>query len=147
LKIFWWFILFLFTVSVDVFFIYFTFFKVNAKLLWVESQNVYKLFKVPSTFQEKYSNHAKVRLRDVEVKLINLKELLSIHGGEPKEEVRILTVKDNGEYKGFMIDQVLKKLSAVSDRVGEAGEYFSGIIHFTYQEQPMEVPVLDLKKF
>ncbi len=125
----------------------FTIFKVNEKLLGVESKNVYKLFKVPSTFQEKYSNHAKVRLKDVEVKLINLKELLSIRGEEPKEEVRILTVKDNGEYKGFMIDQVLKKLSTVSDQVGEAGEYFSGVIHFTYQEQPMEVPVLDLKKF
>jgi len=125
----------------------FTIFKVNEKLLGVESKKVYKLFKVPNTFQEKYSNHTKVRLRDVEVKMINLKELLSIHGGGPKEEIRILTVKDNGEYKGFMIDQVLKKLSTVSDREGEVGEYFSGVIHFTYQEQPVEIPVLDLKKF
>jgi len=125
----------------------FTIFKVNEKLLGVESKNVFKLFKVPKTFQEKYSNHTKVRLKDVEVKLINLKELLSIHGGGPKEEIRILTVKDNGEYKGFMIDQVLRKLSTISDREGEAGEYFSGVIHFTYQEKPVEIPVLDLKKF
>jgi len=125
----------------------FTIFKVNEKLLGVESKKVFKLFKVPNTFQEKYSNHTKVRLRDVEVKLINLKELLSIHGGGPKEEIRILTVKDNGEYKGFMIDQVLKNLSTVSDREGEVGEYFSGVIHFTYQEQPVEIPILDLKKF
>jgi len=125
----------------------FTIFKVNEKLFGVESKKVYKLFKVPNTFQEKYSNHTKVRLRDVEVKMINLKELLSIHGGGPKEEIRILTVKDNGEYKGFMIDQVLKKLLTVSDREGEVGEYFSGVIHFIYQEQPVEIPVLDLKKF
>jgi len=129
------------------FHINFTIFKVNEKLLGVESKKVYKLFKVPYTFQEKYSNQTKVRLKDVEVKMINLKELLSIHGGGPKDEIRILTVKDNGEYKGFMIDQVLKKLSTVSDREGEVGEYFSGVIHFTYQEQPVEIPVLDLKKF
>src|SRR4030042_5272026 len=125
----------------------FTIFKVNEKLLGVESKNVFKLFKVPKTFQEKYSNHTKVRLKDVDVKLINLKELLSIHGGGPKEEIRILTVKDNGEYKGFMIDQVLRKLSTISDRERKAGEYCSGVIHFTYQEQPVEIPVLDLKKF
>ena len=129
------------------FYVNFTIFKVNGKLLGVESKKVFKLFKVPNTFREKYSNHTKVRLRDLEVKMINLRELLSIHGGGPKEEVRILTVQDNGEYKGFMIDQVLKKLSTVSDRAREVGEYFSGIIHFTYQEQPMEIPVLDLKKF
>jgi hypothetical protein len=124
-----------------------TIFKVDEKLLGVESKNVFKLFKVPNTFQEKYSNQQKVRLKDVEVKMINLKELLSIHGGGPKEEIRILTVKDNGEFKGFMVDQVLKKLSTVSDQEGKVGEYFSGVIHFTYQEQSVEIPILDLKKF
>jgi hypothetical protein len=124
-----------------------TIFKVDEKLLGVESKNVFKLFKVPNNFQEKYSNQQKVRLKDVEVKMINLKELLSIHGGGPKEEIRILTVKDNGGYKGFMIDQVLKNLSTVSDQEGKVGEYFSGVIHFTYQEQSVEIPILDLKKF
>jgi hypothetical protein len=124
-----------------------TIFKVDEKLLGVESKKVFKLFKVPNTFQEKYSNQQKVRLKDVEVKMINLKELLSIHGGGPKEEIRILTVKDNGEYKGFMIDQVLKKLSTVSDQERKVGEYFSGVIHFIYQEQSVEIPILDLKKF
>jgi hypothetical protein len=124
-----------------------TIFKVDEKLLGVESKKVFKLFKVPNTFQKKYSNQQKVRLKDVEVKMINLKELLSIHGEGPKEEIRILTVKDNGEYKGFMIDQVLKKLSTVSDQGGKVGEYFSGVIHFIYQEQSVEIPILDLKKF
>lgn len=125
----------------------FTIFKVNETLLGVESEKVFKLFKVPNTFQEKYSTHTKVRLRDVEVKMINLRKLLSIHERGPKEEVRILTVRDNGEYKGFLIDQVLKKLSTVADRTKEVGEYYSGMIHFTYQEQRLEIPVLDLKKF
>jgi hypothetical protein len=122
-------------------------FKVDQKLLGVESQKVFKLFKVPNTFQEKYSNKQKVRLRDVEVEMINLKKLLSIHGETPKDEIRILTVKDNGKVKGFMIDQVLQRLSAISDQREGRGDYFSGIVHYTYQEQPVEIPILDLKKF
>jgi len=122
-------------------------FKVDEKLFGVESQKVFKLFKVPNTFHEKYSNQKKVRLRDVEVEMINLKKLLSIHGETPKDEIRILTVKDNGKVKGFMIDQVLNKLSTISDQRGGRSEYFSGVIHYTYQEQPVEIPILDLKKF
>jgi hypothetical protein len=124
-----------------------TVFKVDDRLFGVESEKIFKLFKVPNSFQEKYLNLQKIRLKDFEVKMINLKKLLSIHGGEPKGEIKILMVKGNGEYKGFMIDQVLKKLSATSDKEGEYGEYFSGIIHSTYKEQPVEIPILDLKKF
>jgi len=124
-----------------------TVFKVDDRLFGVESEKIFKLFKVPNTFQEKYLNLQRIRLKDFEVKMINLKKLLSIQGGEPKGEIKILMVKGNGEYKGFMIDQILKKLSATSDKEGESGEYFSGIIHSTYKEQPVEIPILDLKKF
>ena len=41
----------------------------------------------------------------------------------------------------------LRKLSAPSEKSGEVGEYFSGVIHSTYQEQSVEIPILDLKKF
>jgi archaellum component FlaC len=108
---------------------------------------IFKIFKVPNTFQEKYSNQQKIRLRDFEVKVVNLKKIFSIPGGDHIWEMRILTVKDNGEYKGLMVDQVLKKLSTLSEKGGELGEYFSGVIHSTYQEQPVEIPILDLKKF
>lgn len=124
-----------------------TIFKVDEKLFGVESEKVFKLFKVPNTFQEKYSNQPKIQLRDVEVKMIDLKKLFSIPEGEPKGEIRILTVKGNGGYKGFLVDQVIKKLSTPSDKGGEVGEYFSGVIHSIYQEQPVEIPILDLKKF
>jgi hypothetical protein len=124
-----------------------TVFKVDDRLLGVESEKVFKLYKVPNNFQEKFMNLPKIRLKDFEVKMINLKKLLSIQGGEPKGEKKILMVKGNGEYKGFMIDQVLKKLSTTSDKEGESGEYFSGIIHSTYKEQSVEIPILDLKKF
>jgi chemotaxis signal transduction protein len=124
-----------------------TVFKVDDRLFGVESKKIFKLFKVPNIFHEKYINLQKIRLRDFEVKMINLKKLLSIQGGEPKGEMKILMVKGNGEYKGLMIDQVLEKLSATSDKKGEFGEYFSGIVHSTYEEQPVEIPILDLRKF
>lgn len=124
-----------------------TIFKVDEKLFGVESQKVFKLFKVPNTFQEKYSNQPKVRLRDLEVEMIDLKKLLSIHTETPKDEIRILTVKDNGRVRGFMIDEVLSKLSALSDQRRGGGEYFSGVIQYTYQEQPVEIPILDLNRF
>ena len=79
--------------------------------------------------------------------MINLKKILAIEGGGSKGEmIRILAVKDNGEYKGFMVDQVVKKLSGPSEKKRELGEYFSGVIRSTYQEQSVEIPILDLKK-
>jgi len=124
-----------------------TIFKVDEKLFGVETEKVFKLFKVPTTFHEKYSDKEKVRLRDLEVRMINLKRIFSIPGGDPTGEMRILTVKEDGEYKGLMVDEVLRKFSTTSE-VGESyGEFFSGRIYFTYQEQPVEIPILDLKKF
>jgi len=124
-----------------------TIFKVDKNLFGVESEKVFKLFKVPQTFQERYSDQQKIRLRDVEVKMINLKKILSLQGGEPKLEVKILTLKDNGEVKGFLVDQVIKKLSTTSEKGVGCGEYFSGVIRSIYQEQVVEIPILDLKKF
>ena len=124
-----------------------TIFRVDKKLFAVQSEKVFKLFKVPIAFQKRYSNQEKIRFRDFELKMINLKKILAIPGGEPKGEIKILAAKDDGGYKGFMVDQVVKKISAPSEKVGEAGEYFSGVIHSTYQEQSVEIPILDLKKF
>jgi hypothetical protein len=124
-----------------------TIFRVDKKLFGVESEKVFKLFKAPNTFQERYSNQEKIRLRDFEIKMINLKKLLAIPGAELKGEIKILAVKDNGGYKGFLVDQVVKKVLAPSEKEGEVGEYFSGVIHSTYQEQSVEIPILDLKKF
>jgi chemotaxis signal transduction protein len=124
-----------------------TIFKINEKLFGVESERVFKLFKVPDSFPQKYANHQKIRLRDLEVKLVNLKKILALQGEDPREEIKFLTVKDNGGYKGFLVDQVCKKLSAPPERGEAVGEYFIGIIHSTYQERPVEIPILDLTKF
>ena len=124
-----------------------TIFKVDKKLFGVESEKVLKVFRVPTTFLEKYPNQQKIRLREFEVKMIDLKKMFSIVGGKRPEETRILTIKENGEYKGLMVDQILNKLSALFEEKAGFGEYFSGVVHYMYQERPMEVPILDLKKF
>jgi len=124
-----------------------TIFRIDKKLFGVESEKVFKLFKLPSTLQKRYSNQDKIQFKDFELKMINLNKTLAIPGGTPKGEIRILAVKDNGGYKGFMVDQVVKKVSAPSEKEGKVGEYFSGIIHSTYQERSVEIPILDLRKF
>ncbi len=124
-----------------------TIIRVGQKLFGVESEKVFKLFKVPKTFQKRFSSQEKIRLRDFEIKMINLKKMLAIPGEEPKGEIKILAVKDNGGYKGFMVDQVVKQISAPSEKKGEVGEYFAGVVHSTYQEQSVEIPIFDLKKF
>jgi chemotaxis protein histidine kinase CheA len=121
--------------------------KVGGKFFGVESDKVSKLFKVPSGSHEKYSNQQKIRLKDFEVRLIDLRKIFSIPKGDGREELKILAVKDDGEYKGLMIDQVLDRLSTQSDIGGASGEYFLGLFRWNYQERAMEVPILDLGKF
>jgi hypothetical protein len=123
-----------------------TIFRIDKKLFGVESEKIFKLFKVPSALQKRYSSQDRIQFKDFELKMVNLNKTLAIPRGEPKGEIRILAVKDNGQYKGFMVDQVVKKVSAPSEKEGKVGEYFSGIIHSTYQERSVEIPILDLRK-
>jgi len=123
-----------------------TVFKVNDRFFGIESEKVFKLFRVPNTFHDKYSNQERIRLKDFEVRLIDLKKIFSIGNRDTGGETSILTVKENGGYKGLIIDQVLKKLSTSADIGKEYGDYFLGMIRWTYQEHPVEIPILDLKK-
>ena len=113
----------------------------------MESDKIFRLFKVPSSFHSKYIDQQKIRLKGLEVRMIDLKKIFSIQGGDQKGEVRILAVKDNGEYKGLMVDEVLKRLSTHSNVSKEYGEYCAGTIHWTYHQHLVEIPILDLKKF
>jgi hypothetical protein len=124
-----------------------TVFKVEERLFGVESDKIYKLFKVPGALVNKYSSQEKVRFKDFEARMVDLRKIFSIPKGDRKEEIKILTVKEDGEYKGLMIDEVLERLSTQPDMGGAQGEYFLGTIHWTYQQRSMEVPILDLKKF
>ena len=124
-----------------------TILKVEERLLGVESGKIYKLFKVPVDHQDRYVDQQKIRLKDFEVRLIDLRKVFSIPKGSRKAEIKILAVNEEGEYKGLMVDQVLERLSTQMETGGKYGEYFTGITHWTYQERPIEISILDLKKF
>ncbi len=122
-------------------------FKVNGRLFGIESEKVFKLFRIPSTHCEKYANCERLQLKDLEVKMVNLKRVYSMEG-EPQHsgEVRILTVKDNGEFKGLMIDEIINR-SNTQLKIHKTEEpYALGMIEWSYQNKPVNVPILDLKR-
>ena len=123
-----------------------TIFKIDEKLFGIESHKVSKLFKAPSTFQDKHSSQQRIRLKDFEMKMVDLNKIFSIERKGRKGEIQILIAKEDGEYKGLVVDQVLKKLSAQADISEEYAEYLLGMVHWTYQEQPVDIPILNLKK-
>jgi hypothetical protein len=123
-----------------------TIFKIGEKLIGIESHKIFKLFKVPNIFRDKYSSQQRIRLKDFEFKMVDLKKIFSIETRRGKGEIQLVTVKEEDEYKGLMVDQVLKKLSVQAEMSGEYGEYFLGMFHWTYQEQPVKIPILNLKK-
>jgi hypothetical protein len=124
-----------------------TIFKVEERWLGVESDKIYKLFKVPMDHQDRYADQQKIRIKDFEVRLIDLRKVFSIPKGSRKAEIKILAVNEDGEYKGLMVDQVLERLPTQMETGGNYGQYFTGIVHWTYQERPIKISVLDLKKF
>jgi len=123
-----------------------TVFRIDGRLFGVESEKIFKLFKVPATFDRRHLRQERVRLRDFEVRLIDLKKIFSLPKEEQKGEMKILLVKDEEEYKGLLIGQVLKKLSTPLEIGEDFGEYYSGMVHWIYQKRPVTVPVLDLRK-
>ena len=121
-------------------------FTLEGKLFGVQNEQVFKLFKVPVNFRDKYADQQRIRVRNVDVKLVDLKKLLSIQKKDPEGELKILIVKDNGEHKGLMIEQVLQRISTRSDLGKGTSEYVMGSIPWMYQERPVEISVLDVKK-
>ena len=124
-----------------------TILKVEERLLGVESGKIWKLFKVPVDRQDRYVDQQKIRLKDCELRLIDLRKVFSIPKGGRKAEVKILAVNEDGEYKGLMVNEVLERLFTRMETGGNYGEYFTGITHWTYQEHPTEISILNLKKF
>jgi len=112
----------------------------------VQNEQVFKLFKVPTTFRDKVVNQRRIRVKNVDVKLVDLKKLFSIQDKGPERKLKILIVKDDGEYKGLMIEQVLQKVSTRSGLGKGTSDYFMGSLPWTYQERPVEISVLDVKK-
>ena len=123
-----------------------TVFKTGERLFGVESDKVMKLFKVPSPLVKKLIQLRKVRLKGLEVRMIDLENLFSISGEDQEEERRVLILKGDEEYKGLMMDRVLNRLSGPFEQGGEFNEYLLGMIRWTYQDLPIKVPILDFEK-
>jgi chemotaxis protein histidine kinase CheA len=138
-----------------------TILKIDGKLIGIESHKVFKLYRIPNVSRDKLLSQQKIRLKDYEVKVIDLKKIFPIEernrknfsappsvgtGAGRQEEMQILTLKEDEAYKGFIVDQVLKKISVQLERSEKYGEYFLGIVHWSYQEQPIEIPILDSRR-
>jgi chemotaxis protein histidine kinase CheA len=123
-----------------------TIFVIYEKLLGIESHKIFKLFKIPDAFLSKYLSQQKILLKDFEVKMVDLKKIFPIENRERRGEKQLLTIKEGSEYKGLIVDQILKKISSQVETSGGYSEYFSGLVHWTYHGEPVEIPILDLKK-
>jgi chemotaxis protein histidine kinase CheA len=123
-----------------------TIFKAYGKLYGVESQKVVKLYKIPPSFEEKYAHQPKVRLRDMDVTLIDLKKAFPVESWESEGTSKLLMIQEGGECKGLFVEEVLKRLMVAPEDTGENGKPLLGTIRWTYQAHPVEVLILDPKK-
>jgi len=124
-----------------------TVFRAHGRLYGVENEKVYKVFRVPEELWARYGGAGKVRLKDLEVRLIDLGKFLSLEGEGPQGE-RMLLVEEDGGYIGFRIDEVLKRLSGPLFQKAEPSEPFViGHIRWRFENRPVDVPILDPKRF
>ena len=123
-----------------------TVFKTGEKLFGVESDKVFKLFKVPSPLFKKMIRLVNVRLKGLEVRMIDLGKFFSVSGEDQEEERQVLILKGDEEYKGLMMDRVLNRLSGPLEQAGGSNEYLLGMILWTYEDLPVKVPILDFEK-
>ena len=78
--------------------------------------------------------------------LIDLKKTFPEESWLPAETSRLLMIQGEGECKGLIVEEVLKRIiSSPADR-GENGKPLLGLIHWNYQAHPVDVPILDVKR-
>lgn len=123
-----------------------TVFKTGERVFGVESDMVIKLFRVPSAISKQIVQFKKLRLKEFNVRMIDLKEFFPIYGADQEEEKQVLILKGDEEYKGVMMDRVLNRVSGLLEQAGEWNEYLLGMIRWTYDDLPIKVPILDFKK-
>jgi len=123
-----------------------TVFKTGEKLFGVESDKVFKLFKVPSPLFKKMIHLGNVRLKGLEVRMIDLGKFFSVSGEDQEKERQVLILKGDEGYKGLMMDRVLNRLSGPLEQAGGSNEYLLGMIRWTYEDLPVKVPILDFEK-
>lgn len=122
--------------------------KIGENLVGVESDKVFKLFKVPESLINRLVQLSRIRIRGFEVRMIPLEKIIPMEDRDLSGEKQILMVRDDGEFKGLVIDRVLNKLSIPFGRLegSEEKESLLGRFQWVYQNHREEIPVLDLSK-
>lgn len=125
-----------------------TILKVGENLIGVESEKVFKLFKIPEPMLNRLVQLPKIRIQGFEVKMIPLKNILPIEEWGEAGEKQILMVREDGGFKGLVIDRIVNKLLVPIEKLGNTPLEGSllGRIQWIYRDRPEEVPILDLSK-
>ncbi len=122
-----------------------TIFKIGEKLFGVPSEKVYKLYKVPGYALDRYSDQERIRTKDMELKIIDTAKRLAAERDILREEPKLLALREDEEYKGMLIDAVLRTVSAFLEP-GTQTSCFAGTIRWMYERNPVTVPVLNVKE-
>ncbi len=123
-----------------------TVFRASGKCYGVESQKIWKLFRVPPSFREKYGRQPRIRLRDRDVSLIDLQKIFPEATPHAEGAAKLLMLEGEGEYKGLLVEEVLKRLRGHVEEQREEGKPVLGILRWIDRSQPLEVPILDFKR-
>lgn len=121
-------------------------FTLDGQFFGVHSDHVFKLFKVPGSLCDRYSDQQHIRIGGLDVKLVDLEKKVPLARRPPGQDRKILVVKDDEGYKGLLIERILQKVS-MQLLFGEgSNDLLMGSFPWTYEEQPIEISVLNVKK-
>ena len=123
-----------------------TVFQVDQRLFGIPSDQIVRLFKVSEDGHGHFQHQQRIRLKDFEVKIVDLKKILAFQEEGGKRATRILVMKIGEDYKGLMIERIVKHFSAYPEIKDGYGEYFSGMVRWIDESHPVDVPILDLTK-
>jgi hypothetical protein len=123
-----------------------TVFKVYGKLYGVESESVLKVLKVPLGFQERYGHLPRIRIREEEVALVDLPRILPEESWGSGGVKKLVMIRGEGECKGLLAEEVLKRLRIVPETGGGGDKPLMGIVHWVHEARPVEIPILDPKR-
>ena len=123
-----------------------TVFKVDGRFFGVPSERVFKLFRIPEGMQDRLKDLERIHLQGMDVKVVELSKLFSIQRQRAGEESRMLIVKHEEAFKGLLIERVLQKISSRVEPDTPCDEYSTGIISWKYQDQRIDVPILNTDK-
>lgn len=123
-------------------------FRACGKLYGVEHAKVYKIFRVPEDIWARYGGVQRIRLKDLEVRLIDLGEFFPTERREGPLGERMLLVREDGQYLGFRIEEVVKQLSApLWGRAQPSSSPVIGHVRWRFANRSVDVPVLDPGRF